>query len=199
MTILEEDKKQSSLNIPEERWRKEKLEAQQPDFSGEVIWASEEGIAIQINRITTLLERKAEAQKDLPAAAYDGHDIQESEAHKALMVELGHNLPQQTIAIRREQAKTLPFQEARWFRECDPRLITLGTRITLQASDSPESETVDLLGPLEASVNKRSVQAISYVSPLGRALFGRKKGDLIAIRDVSFKIIETEQIIPFIK
>jgi transcription elongation factor GreA len=70
--------------------------------------------------------------------------------------------------------------------------ISIGSHVTIQ-EDSFEEETYHLVGPKEADPGKGR---ISYESPIGKALLGRKVGDQIDAEipagKISFKIIRIE-------
>jgi transcription elongation factor GreA len=71
-------------------------------------------------------------------------------------------------------------------------LVDIGARITIQEEDYPE-ETYHLVGPKEANP---SVGRISHESPIGRALMGRRVGDLVTVEipngNIRLKIIKIE-------
>lgn len=185
------------LSQAEVAWRSQKLNQTELDYSGEIIWTSQEGIELLEQRIQAILARQEEVLTLFGKMADGGHDLPDNTQFKELMVEWRSVLPRQLADLKRKKTKALPFQSAAWFRSHDFHTITLGTRITVAVSES-EEETYDLLGPLEASYAppNRSVLPISYESPVGQALIGKKAGDVVTLESGwSFKVLETKQII----
>ena len=71
----------------------------------------------------------------------------------------------------------------------DDGRITLGCEVTVTEEGYDDAETYYLVGPTEADpANGR----ISYQSPLGKALLGHVKGDVVSVRapagEIKFKI-----------
>lgn len=176
--------------------RKLSASEETPDFSGQVIWASQEGINLLEQQIQTVLKEQEKTLKQLGEVANGGHDLPDNIQFKELMVELRSTLPRRLNELRKKQLKTIFFQEALWFKNHDFQTITLGTRVTVRASDSNKTETYDLLGPIEAEAPNRAIMAISFVSPLGKALLGHKDGDIVSLESgLRFKIVKTEQVV----
>ncbi|MCL2680372.1 MAG: transcription elongation factor GreA [Coriobacteriia bacterium] len=62
-----------------------------------------------------------------------------------------------------------------------PKRVTkacIGARVTLKMLDTKKEVTYDIVGSAEASTSKG---LISNESPIGAALFGRKKGDVLTV------------------
>jgi transcription elongation factor GreA len=53
-------------------------------------------------------------------------------------------------------------------------LVSLGSKVTIQKKDEKDTHKYELVGSEEANMMERK---ISYMSPLGEAMMGKKKGD----------------------
>lgn len=70
--------------------------------------------------------------------------------------------------------------------------VQIGNKVTIKEDNEPE-EVFELVGVREANTR---IGKISYESPLGAALIGKKKGDLVTVQtpggEVKVKIIKIE-------
>jgi transcription elongation factor GreA len=74
----------------------------------------------------------------------------------------------------------------------DKGVVAIGSHLTIQEEDSP-AETYHLVGPTEADPGSGK---ISHESPIGRALMGKKVGDIAEAETpggkIKFKILKIE-------
>ncbi len=54
-----------------------------------------------------------------------------------------------------------------------------GTRVTIEDTDTGEEKVYQLVGPLESDISENK---ISVTAPLGKALIGKKIGDVITVK-----------------
>jgi transcription elongation factor GreA len=59
------------------------------------------------------------------------------------------------------------------------KLVQIGSTVTVKQSKSGKSQKYQLVGPAEADPTQGR---ISHKSPVGRALLGKKKGDVVTIK-----------------
>jgi transcription elongation GreA/GreB family factor len=177
-------------------WLQSKLELDAPDFTGEVIWVSPEGANIIENEIQKAESEKDKLGREYANLPYRGHDQEDDNTAIDLQYRINYVITRTIDELKRKRSNCVPFQQAKWFKNSSFDTITLGTRITLHASDSDEQEVYDLLGPIESSYGTHETQPISYESPLGKTLFGKSKDDIINLDSgLTFKILEIKQII----
>lgn len=70
-------------------------------------------------------------------------------------------------------------------------VVGLGSKVTIQKENEKESHTYNIVGTEEADMQERK---ISYVSPLGEAMIGKKKGDTFTFETpngkMNYQVIE---------
>lgn len=179
-----------------EAWRQEQLRKREPDFSGRVLWASDEGIAFLDKQIQAALAEKERVEAEKRNAGEEHHDETDNFLVTHADANLTGRIPRRIVELRAKELKIVPFQDAVWFKQHNFRTITLGTRVIILASDSKEEETFDLLGPLEAEDHNRKILAIPFTAPIAKALLNHAPGETVETESkMSCRIIKIEQIV----
>lgn len=79
--------------------------------------------------------------------------------------------------------------------ESDPHKVDIGDRVILLDIEEKEELTLDLVDGIEITADRRAVTADS---PAGRALLGKKKGDIVKVEApagvIKYKILSFEPI-----
>lgn len=183
---------QSSTEI----WRQEQLNKAEPDFSGLVLWTSDEGIVFLKKQIQTALAEKERVEAEKRIAGEEHHDETDNFLITHADAALTGRIPRRIVELKVKELKVVPFQDAVWFKQHNFHTITLGTRVTILASDSSEEETFDLLGPLEAENHSRAILAIPFTAPIAKALLNHALDETVKTKSrISCRIIKIEQIV----
>jgi len=128
---------------------------------------------------------------DMPAnsrdigEAQERGDLRENAEYKAAM----EKQTQLRAEITRvdEEIKRAVLMDASKIRT---DIVTIGTAVTVTQGDA--REVYSILGPWEADADKN---VISYLSPLGRALIGKKQGDAAQLEGgTAYKIEKIEKV-----
>ena len=138
----------------------------------ESTYLTSEGKADLEQELRTLLEvrrpelaaklKEAVAQGDLKENA-DYHDAKEQQAFIEGRIQYLENILRSAVVI----TETGLTDEVR-----------LGSEVTIREEDGDEDETYKIVGAAEANPREGK---ISHESPIGAALLGRKKGDLVKV------------------
>lgn len=117
--------------------------------------------------------KEAVAQGDLKENA-DYHDAKEQQAFVEGRIQYLENILRAAVIIQKDG----PSDEVR-----------IGSQVTIREEDSDDDETYMIVGAAEA--NPRDGK-ISHESPIGSALLGHKRGDLVKAKtpagEIAFKI-----------
>lgn len=85
------------------------------------------------------------------------------------------------------------LQSAKIMSDKKSSVIGLGSRVVIQKEGEKSTHTYSIVGTEEADMAE---QKISYVSPLGEAMMGKKKGDVFTLTTpngtMSYKVISVE-------
>ncbi len=147
-------------------------------LSGEVVLATAEGLRqlkLQTNALQT--ERKrldyeiGETVKDYP-------DLRENATYDVLIAKIDHSLPRQEADLRDLIQKTQLYIE-----KTKADVVAFGSVFNLETVDGDQSRFW-LAGPIEAGAQlmQEDALAVSYLSPLGKAVWGAAVGDEIEVR-----------------
>ncbi len=75
-----------------------------------------------------------------------------------------------------------------------PGVARAGTEVQLEVLDTGDTQVVWLLGEGDSQYGH---EVVSYKAPLGQALVGKQKGDLVEINGVAyFRVLAIEQKLP---
>ena len=79
-------------------------------------------------------------------------------------------------------------------KDFDADVVSVGSRVTVHDAEFDEDVTYTLVGPTEADPAN---DKISYESPVGKALLGKRKGEAIVVTtpggEISLKVLEIEK------
>lgn len=134
----------------------------------DVILVSEAGLSIRKSYLDKLInEEIPQNSKDIGEAQEKG-DLRENAEYKAAMERQSQLQAEVTkISDDLKKAKVIEAGDIR------TDIVTIGTQTTVKTPEG-ESITYSILGPWEADSDKN---VISYLSPLGKILIGKKQGD----------------------
>ena len=154
-------------------------------FPGEnVILVSSMGLEARKKYLDHLINvEMPENSRDIGAAQEKG-DLRENAEYKAAM-ERQNTLRAEITRLDEEMKKARVIDPATVRED----IVTIGARVHLQTSEG-ESREFSIFGPWEADPDKN---VISYLSPLGKALVGKKVGDEITLESsIRYKVDKIE-------
>jgi transcription elongation factor GreA len=142
---------------------------------GEEVFLTADGAAELRSELENLLKvkrpelaerlREAISQGDLSENA-DYHDAKEQQAFLEGRIQYLENLLRSATIIEESGSKNAPLE------------VQMGTEVTIQPEDEP-TETYRIVGAAEADPRNGK---ISYESPMGAALLGHRKGDVVRVQ-----------------
>ncbi|MCE9597113.1 MAG: transcription elongation factor GreA [Spirochaetia bacterium] len=151
-----------------------------------VILVTNEGLAQRKKHLDHLINVEMPANSRDIGEAQERGDLRENAEYKAAM--------ERQTQLRAEITRV--DEEIKRAQIMDPAsirtdLVTIGTSVTVENNDG-QTIVYSLLGPWEADADRN---IISYLSPLGRALIGKKPGELAKLEAGSqFKVQKIEKI-----
>ncbi len=159
---------------------KKVLEKFVPKEEEDVIYNTEEGIRRKEERLRQLilaLKKNAEAM----SRARSQGDLMENYEYKIAREERAR-LMNQIEKLKEDLKKATPINlTKKEFSE-----VEIGTRVRVRNLISKEEKEFTILGPWDIDLEKN---IISYSSPLGNSLLGKKLGERIEILDGTYEII----------
>jgi transcription elongation factor GreA len=116
------------------------------------------------------LEEATEILRELSGSSddYDDTGLEEAKREKARIEQRIDNLEDQL-----ERADIIEAHEM--------NKVDLGAVVTLQDTSSKEDFQVQVVSPIEAGVLEGDIPRVSDESPLGKAVMGRKPGDVFKV------------------
>jgi transcription elongation factor GreA len=158
--------------------RRKKEELARRDESRDIVYLTPEGLEKlerEIKRLDTVDRPKA--VKDVSEAVQKG-DLSENAEYQEARARLSRT--EARILRLREKRKRVEVIKASGSKS----VVSIGSEVTLSSGSGKKTYTI--VGPEETDPSRGF---ISYQSPLGRALAGKKKGDRVAL-DINDKKIE---------
>lgn len=145
-------------------------------LKGEIILVSAQGLSIVKNQISAKLEEIEEAKQTLGRAAKSDPDLPENAEFKEVKTKLQFQFPKKLRELYELQQKLF------YFREDENGKVNFGSSFhaEIQYTDGVEKGAYILYGPVEASYLDYSdigMTVISYLSPLGRKIWGMELGE----------------------
>lgn len=142
----------------------------------EIILVSQPGLAALKAKIPQLRDQHKDLLKALGSTIEDYPDVRENTTYDFLKHKIEADLPADLYDVKEKLTK------ARVYRESLADAIGFGDKF-LAASDAGEDEYF-LLGPIEANENFMidGVGTVSYLSPLGQAVWGIKSGSQASVK-----------------
>lgn len=145
----------------------------QAALRGEIVLMTPVGRQAIDARMQALKAEKAQAEYDLGYAAQDYPDLRENAIYGDLAIKIQLDLPHQVDELRTMLGK------ARVVDGLSKKGIGVGSRFRARFGDMENDYW--LVGPAEAMMLETTepVVAVSYLSPLGRAVWGAKAGRIV--------------------
>ncbi|MDR0975820.1 MAG: transcription elongation factor GreA [Christensenellaceae bacterium] len=139
-----------------------------------IVWATLESKRRLEARLAELIASRGKAAQDISTAREFG-DLSEN-AEYAAAKEAQNNLENEIIKIQEMLGDIKLFN----YQKCDTNSVNLGTKVELiNKSARNKKETVIITGVLESDPTK---DYISNESPKGKALMGKKVGDIATLK-----------------
>jgi len=128
------------------------------------------------DKIPQIRSRHKDLLRALGATIEDYPDLRENATYDVIKNKIDIDVPADLYGVREKLLKAVPYSES--LKDA----IGFGDKFTA-ASDAGESQYY-LLGPIEASesFSVDGVGAVSYLSPLGRAVWGAKSGSTCEVK-----------------
>lgn len=166
----------------------------QAALRGEIILMTAKGQQAIHDRLEVLRVEKAELERRLGLDAADYPDLRENATYGDLSMKIQLELPRQVDDLRQmlEKAVVAPIAAA----SAAHLKLTFDTRFTAVINQSVPTEFW-LAGPTEITLLEApsDVQPVSYLSPLGRAVWGAKLGSVVSFEiDGATRTVEITQI-----
>lgn len=145
----------------------------QAALRGEIVLMTPVGRQAIDVRMQALKAEKAQAEYDLGYAAQDYPDLRENAIYGDLAIKIQLDLPHQVDELREMAGK------ARVIDGLSKKGLGIGSRFRAKFNDIENDYW--LVGPAETMLLEASepVTSVSYLSPLGRAVWGAKAGKTV--------------------
>ncbi|HSX01510.1 MAG TPA: GreA/GreB family elongation factor [Candidatus Saccharimonas sp.] len=143
---------------------------------GDIILMTPAGHQAIYDKLGNLREERAKLEYDLGYAAQDYPDLRENAIYGDLSMKIQLDLPYQVDELHAS------LEKARIIEGPPAGKVGLGSWLTLE-QDGAEYD-YQLVGPVEVRLlaDETKVQLVSYLSPLGRAVWGKRTGELAKFR-----------------
>ncbi len=143
----------------------------------EIILITPAGMDKQKLQAKAMEAEAKELKKKLGETAHEYPDLRENATFDVLSAQLEHQLPEQQLALRRQRLKSQLYAPKR-----KVGVVGFDAICQLENVDGQLYEYW-LAGPVEAALNleRAGVAAISYLSPIGRAIWNAKLGDTVEV------------------
>jgi transcription elongation factor GreA len=145
--------------------------------AAETYWISRAGYFKLQQHRDKLQSEIASVQQEMGMSASMDPDLRENPHYMQLRTRLMYVLPRELIEVERVLRGCTIIEDSELFKKSNFDTVQLGAEVLIDFG-SGDKEAFLILGYGEADT-KRGI--ISYLSPLGRALLGRKAGDEIQI------------------
>lgn len=148
---------------------------------GKIIFASKESIGLLDERIAEIELDLINTTRAMGESARNDNDLRENYGFRDLRLKATDELPKKIIELKSKKTKLIEFPAS--FESNN--VINLGDRFTIEmhflGESEPDIDKFELVGPLEIELDGSlklgsnetdDVQKISYLSPLGMAVWG---------------------------
>ncbi len=147
----------------------------------DVIYNSEAGIKRMHERLKHLIEVELKRNAQALAQARSYGDLRENYEYK-IAKEARVRLFNQINKLKEELKKAVPIN----IQDRDLSKVEIGTKVKMKNLITGEVKEWTILGPWDIDLEKN---IISYLSPLGESLLGKKIGEKVKIDEIEFEIV----------
>ena len=143
----------------------------------EIILITPAGLEKQRQQAQAMDAEAKDLKKKLGETAHEYPDLRENATFDVLSAQLEHQLPEQQLALRRQRLKSQLYAPKR-----KAGVVAFDSICQLENVDG-QTFRYWLAGPVEAALNleRDGVAAISFLSPIGKAIWNAKVGDTVEV------------------
>lgn len=141
------------------------------------MWITRKGYEVLLQKLAALEKKRKKMLTELGEQAERDSDLPENPIWKQLQVELRFNLPKEMSDLQKIISESRIIEDELHSQLDDQNEIHLGSEVKIRINDNNndnKEKVVVLIGPYDIGVVSNGV---SYLSPLGKALLGAKKGE----------------------
>jgi transcription elongation GreA/GreB family factor len=148
------------------------------------LWVSRNGYEKLLQREKNILGEIEKVKLRLGESARGDPDLPENIEFKELRIKTMFELPRQLADVREALAKCQIIEDSHDFKTAQFDTVCLGARVVVDYGEG-DTETYTILGYQEGDAANGF---LSYLSPLGAALLGKKVGDQVTYNSPAGKI-----------
>ncbi|MDR0728303.1 MAG: GreA/GreB family elongation factor [Puniceicoccales bacterium] len=137
----------------------------------ETLKVSQESLEAKRREYEDLLSRRIPENKRAIQVAKEEGDLRENSEYK-----MARQDQETLLALRAQLEKDLARAQVIHFEEADADGISIGSTVTLRHRDTKRTETFSILGAWDGNPDRN---ILSYRSPLGKDLMGKKLGQTV--------------------
>lgn len=143
----------------------------------ELIFVSRVGLSSLEEELQNLREERTRLEGEMGAAARADPDLRENPEFMGLRTYLHTVMPRRIGEVIGKISRSVVIEDQPFHQEAGLDEVFIGARVTL-VEENGETYLLTILGPTEVNLDEG---IISYLSPLGSVLLGKKVGDNVIV------------------
>lgn len=143
----------------------------------ETLYVSKAGYQKLQDQLQTVLDEKKYLEQEMGESGNVDPDLRENPYFMGVRTRLQGEIPRRIVDLKEKIAIATIIEEQPFFQQGKTDTTFIGSKITIK-DNSGETYSFTILGPVESDPKQ---DIISYLSPIGMALLGKKLEETIEI------------------
>lgn len=157
-------------------------------------WVSRQGLEKLEEQYKEILQEEIETQKKIGESVRMDNDLRENPDYMQLQTKAISELKYKLSKTKEVLNNCKVIEESADYKNFDDNIVSIGSKVTIEFDGDDDFDDFTILGYGESDLDKN---VISYLSPLGQALLGRRRDDDFTFENNSFiqniRIIKIEK------